>query len=122
MDQDQPAEVADWVKKRGEFIPGIRSGTPTKEYLSYLLARMTAVTAVYLAISALIPILGFAMLGTGRAFPYGGEAVVLLLAISIEAGADIRDEVLQANGYEGFLRLARVAGGPTMEPFWALAG
>jgi preprotein translocase subunit SecY len=102
-----PAEVADWMKKRGEFIPGCRPGTPTRQYLSYVLARMTAVTAVYLAISALIPILGFAMLGTDKAFPYGGEAVVLLLAISIEAGADIRDEVLLAGGYDGFLRLAR---------------
>ena len=101
-----PAEIADWMKKRGEFIPGLRPGRPTKQYLSYVLARMTAVTAVYLAISALIPILGFAMLGTDRAFPYGGEAVVLLLAVSIEAGADIREEGWQASGYEGFLRLA----------------
>ena len=100
-----PAEVANWIKKSGEFIPGHRPGMPTEQYLSYVLARITVVTAAYLAISALIPILGFAMLGTDRAFPYGGEAVVLLLAISIEAAADIRDEVELANGYEGFLRL-----------------
>jgi preprotein translocase subunit SecY len=99
-----PAELADGLKKRGQFIPGCRPGTPTRQYLSKVLARITVITALYLAISALIPILGFAMLGTGRAFPYGGEAVVLLLAISIEAVTDIGNEVRLAKGYESFLR------------------
>ena len=104
-----PAKIADTIQKNGTYIPGIRPGTPTRQYLSYVLARLTVVTAVYLVISALIPIFGFAMLGADRAFPYGGEAVVLFLAITIEAVADIRTEVLLVSGYEGFLRLGRIA-------------
>jgi preprotein translocase subunit SecY len=104
-----PVDLADRLAKNGMYIPGKRPGGPTRQYLSYVLARLTVVTAVYLAISALIPILGFAMLGADRAFPYGGEAVALLLAISIEAVTDIRAEVAVANGYESFLKLGRAA-------------
>jgi preprotein translocase subunit SecY len=110
-----PAKLADRMKKEGLYIPYIRPVTPTRQYLTYVLDRLTVVTAVYLVISALIPIFGFAMLGTERAFPFGGEAVVLLLAISIEAATDIRTDARLASGYESFLRLGRGAFGVRRE-------
>jgi len=96
-----PTELADQLKRQGWFIPGHRPGLPTREYLSCVLTRLSAVRALYLVISALIPILGFAMLGTDRAFPYGGEAVVLILAVSLDAGTGM-GYVVQTGPVTGF--------------------
>jgi preprotein translocase subunit SecY len=97
-----PTELADQLKREGWFIPGHRPGRPTREYLSCVLTRLSAVRAIYLVISALIPILGFAMLGTDKAFPYGGEAVVLILAVSLDAGTGM-GYVVQTGPVVGFL-------------------
>jgi Preprotein translocase subunit SecY len=58
-----PVEVADNMKKYGGFIPGIRPGRPTAEYLQYVLSRLTAPGSLYLGVLSLIPIIAFAMLG-----------------------------------------------------------
>jgi preprotein translocase subunit SecY len=97
-----PTELADQLKREGWFIPGHRPGAATREHLSCVLTRLSAVRAFYLVISALIPILGFAMLGTDRAFPYGGEAVVLILAVSLDAGTGM-GYVVQTGPVVGFL-------------------
>ena len=58
-----PVEVADNMKKYGGFIPGIRAGKPTAEYLDYVLTRITCPGALYLASIAIVPIVAFAFLG-----------------------------------------------------------
>ena len=60
-----PVEVADNMKKYGGFIPGIRPGRPTAEYLQYVLSRLTAPGSLYLGVLSLIPIIAFALLGGG---------------------------------------------------------
>ena len=57
-----PVEVADNMKKYGGFIPGIRPGGPTADYLSYVLSRLTAAGALYLGFIALIPMVAFGLL------------------------------------------------------------
>jgi preprotein translocase subunit SecY len=64
-----PDEVADNMKKYGGFIPGIRAGKPTAEYLQYVLSRITAPGAIYLALVAIIPIGALILFGATQNFP-----------------------------------------------------
>ena len=61
-----PEEVADNMKKYGGFIPGIRAGRPTAEYLDYVLTRVTLPGSLYLGLIALIPLIAFALVGANR--------------------------------------------------------
>src|SRR5215472_1045733 len=65
-----PTEVADNMKKYGGFIPGIRPGRPTAEYLNYVLTRLTAPGSVYLGVIALIPMIALALVGATQNFPF----------------------------------------------------
>jgi preprotein translocase subunit SecY len=98
-----PAEQAERLSRTGMFIPGFRPLTPTRRYLSYLLARISVIRAFYLAAWALIPILGFAMLGADASFPFGGEATVLLLSVSVEMALAIREAIEAAEPMQGIL-------------------
>ena len=62
-----PVDVADDMKKYGGFVPGIRPGRPTAEYLNYVLTRLTFPGSLYLGIIAIIPFAGFAFLGSANA-------------------------------------------------------
>ena len=64
-----PTEVADNMKKYGGFIPGIRAGRPTAEYLDYVLTRLTLPGSIYLAVIAIIPFIAFGLLGVGQPLP-----------------------------------------------------
>ena len=64
-----PVEVADNMKKYGGFIPGIRAGKPTAEYLDYVLTRITLPGSIYLAVIAIIPFVAFGFLGVGQTLP-----------------------------------------------------
>jgi preprotein translocase subunit SecY len=101
-----PTELADRLVRSSAFIQGLRPGKPTKQYLTYVLNRITPVRAFYLVILALIPIFGFAMLGADAAFPSGGEAVVLILTVSLDTVIDMDDQAqaAAAGNYTGFLQ------------------
>jgi preprotein translocase subunit SecY len=60
-----PADIADNMKKYGGFVPGIRPGKPTEEYLSYVLTRLTAPGAAYLGIVAMLPMIALGEMGLG---------------------------------------------------------
>ena len=95
-------EVADNMKRYGGFIPGIRAGRPTADYLGYVANRLTWVGAIYLAIVALIPTVLFSKLGImGGGF--GGTSIMILVGVGLQTVKDI-DAQLQQRHYEGFLR------------------
>ena len=95
-------EVADNMKRYGGFIPGIRAGRPTAEYLGYVANRLTWVGSIYLAIVALIPSITFAKMGVmGGGF--GGTSIMILVGVGLQTVKDI-DAQLQQRHYEGFLR------------------
>ncbi|HEY5224347.1 MAG TPA: preprotein translocase subunit SecY [Microbacteriaceae bacterium] len=98
-----PEEVADNMKKYGGFIPGIRAGRPTAEYLDFVLTRVTLPGSIYLAIVSLIPLIAFAMLGTAQNFPFGGASVLIIVGVGLETVKQI-DSQLQQRHYEGLLR------------------
>ncbi|MEO7980377.1 MAG: preprotein translocase subunit SecY [Sporichthyaceae bacterium] len=98
-----PTEVADNMKKYGGFIPGIRAGRPTAEYLDYVLSRITLPGALYLGAIALIPLMALALFNANSNFPFGGTAILIIVGVGLETVKQIESQLQQRN-YEGFLR------------------
>jgi len=98
-----PDEVADNMKKYGGFIPGIRAGRPTSEYLQYVLSRITAPGSLYLALVAIIPIGALIVFGATQNFPFGGTAILIVVGVGLDTAKQIESQ-LQQRSYEGFLR------------------
>ncbi|MEY3578439.1 MAG: hypothetical protein RIS49_417 [Actinomycetota bacterium] len=98
-----PEEVADNMKKYGGFIPGIRAGRPTAEYLQYVLSRITAPGALYLALVALIPVFALVLFGATQNFPFGGTAILIVVGVGLDTAKQIESQ-LQQRSYEGFLK------------------
>jgi preprotein translocase subunit SecY len=98
-----PTEVADNMKKYGGFIPGIRAGRPTAEYLSYVLTRITVPGAIYLALISLIPLIALVLVDANQNFPFGGTSILIIVGVGLETVKQIEAQ-LQQRHYEGFLR------------------
>ena len=98
-----PVEVADNMKKYGGFIPGIRPGRPTAEYLGYVLTRLTAPGSVYLGVVALIPMVAIGLVGASQQFPLGGTSILIAVGVGLDTVKQIESQLQQRN-YEGFLR------------------
>jgi len=98
-----PEEVADNMKKYGGFIPGIRAGRPTAEYLGYVLSRITAPGSSYLAIVAIIPMIALVLFQASQNFPFGGTAILIIVGVGLDTAKQIESQ-LQQRSYEGFLR------------------
>jgi len=98
-----PTEVADNMKKYGGFIPGIRPGRPTAEYLNYVLTRLTAPGSLYLAIIGLIPMVAFALMNVSNQIPFGGTSLLIMVGVGLDTVKQIESQLQQRN-YEGFLR------------------
>jgi preprotein translocase subunit SecY len=98
-----PEEVADNMKQYGGFIPGIRAGRPTEDYLAYVLSRITAPGALYLGLVALIPLIAFAVIGANQNFPFGGTSILIMVGVALDTVKQIESQLQQRN-YEGFLR------------------
>ncbi|GIJ26226.1 protein translocase subunit SecY [Micromonospora qiuiae] len=100
-----PTEVADNMKKYGGFVPGIRPGKPTADYLDFILSRITLPGALYLAIISILPSFFFIWLDRQQYmnFPFGGTAVLIMVGVALETSKQIESQLMQRN-YEGFLR------------------
>ncbi|MEU7899525.1 preprotein translocase subunit SecY [Nonomuraea sp. NPDC049152] len=98
-----PAEVADNMKKYGGFIPGIRPGRPTAEYLNFVLTRLTAPGALYLGLISMVPIIALAISGASQNFPFGGTSILIMVGVGLDTVKQIESQLQQRN-YEGFLR------------------
>jgi preprotein translocase subunit SecY len=99
-----PVERADDMKKYGGFIPGIRPGRPTAEYLQFVLSRITLPGSLYLGIVAVLPNFFFSLTsGNNQNFPFGGTAVLIMVGVGLDTVKQIESQLMQRN-YEGFLR------------------
>ena len=100
-----PDERADEMKKFGGFIPGIRPGRPTAEYLRFVLGRITLPGSIYLGVIAILPNLFLDLTGQGQNqnFPFGGTAVLIMVGVGLDTVKQIESQLMQRN-YEGFLR------------------
>jgi preprotein translocase subunit SecY len=97
-----PIETADNIRKYGGFIPGIRPGQPTAEYLSGVLNRITLPGSLFLASIALLPSI-FLAIWNITAFPFGGTAVLITVGVALETMKQLESQLLMRH-YEGFLR------------------
>ena len=98
-----PVEVSDNMKKYGGFIPGIRPGRPTAEYLGYVLNRLTSPGSLYLGVVALFPLIALAVIGVGNQFPFSGVSLLIMVGVGLDTVKQIESQLQQRN-YEGFLR------------------
>ncbi len=98
-----PEEVADNMKRYGGFVPGIRAGRATAEYLSYVLNRITWPGSLYLGVIALVPTIALVAFGASQNFPFGGTSILIIVGVGLETVKQIESR-LQQHHYEGFLR------------------
>jgi len=97
-----PTEVADNMKKYGGFIPGIRPGNPTAEYLKHVLDRITLPGSLFLGVITVLP-LALLNLTKDQPFPFAGTSVLIMVGVGLETVKQIESQLMLRN-YEGFLR------------------
>ena len=97
-----PVEMSDNMKKYGGFIPGIRAGKPTEDYLAYVLSRLTAPGSLYLGLISMIPTLAFVYLHANQNFPFGGTSILIIVGVALDTVKQVESK-LQQRHYEGFL-------------------
>lgn len=98
-----PEEISENMRRYGGFIPGIRAGRPTTEFLDYVISRITSAGAIYLGLIALIPLVAFAAIGTSQNFPFGGTSILIIVGVGLETVKQINAQMQQRN-YEGLLK------------------
>lgn len=105
--QYDPVDQAENMKKYGGFIPDIRPGRPTAEYLAYVMNRLLVVGSLYLAFIAVLPNLaldaGLAGSGQMGMSAFGGTAILIMVSVALTTVKQIESQLLQSN-YEGLLR------------------
>jgi preprotein translocase subunit SecY len=103
-----PTETADNLKKHGGFIPGIRPGERTAEYIDYVLSRITVIGAGYLAIVCMFP----EMLISYAAVPFyfGGTSLLIVVSVTMDTVAQVQGYLL-AHQYEGLIKRSKLRGG-----------
>src|SRR6201996_7415435 len=96
-----PVDQADNLKKYGGFIPGVRPGRPTAEFLDQILARLTFPGALYLAAVAALPAIVYAR--TGENFNFGGTSIIIVIGVALDTMKQLEAQLMMRN-YEGFLK------------------
>jgi preprotein translocase subunit SecY len=99
-----PVEQADNLKKYGGFIPGVRPGRPTAEFLDRILARLTFPGALYLAIVAALPTILISQTAPeATAFFFGGTSILIVVGVALDTMKQLEAQLMMRN-YEGFLK------------------
>jgi preprotein translocase subunit SecY len=102
-----PVETADNLKKYGGFIPGIRPGKNTSDYLDYVLTRLTVIGSAYLAIVCILP--EFLISEYSVPFYFGGTSLLIVVSVTMDTVAQIHSHLL-AHQYEGLIKKSKLRG------------
>jgi preprotein translocase subunit SecY len=102
-----PQETADNLRKYGGFLPGIRPGAKTAEYIDYVLTRLTVVGALYLSAVCVLPEILITNLGVP--FYFGGTSLLIAVSVTMDTVAQIQSHLL-AHQYEGLIKKAKLRG------------
>ena len=94
-----PAEVSNNIKKNGGFIPGIRAGKPTTEYLSSIITKLTVFGGLFLAIIAIVPML---LRFTSLNVSFGGTSILIVVGVALETVQQLESQLVMRH-YKGFL-------------------
>ncbi|MBU2221565.1 MAG: preprotein translocase subunit SecY, partial [Candidatus Omnitrophica bacterium] len=106
-----PIDISENMKKYGGFIPGIRPGNPTSEYLDFVMTRITLAGAIFIAIIAILPDFIMAWLKV----PYliasfaGGTSILIVVGVMLDTIKQIESHLVMHN-YEGFIKGAKIKG------------
>ena len=112
-----PADVAENMKKYGGFIPGVRPGQPTAEYIDFIINRVTLPGSIFLGLIAIAPeLFGFLLkAAAGLQIPYqvadffGGTALLIVVGVALDTIKQIESQLLMRH-YEGFMKRGRIKG------------
>lgn len=102
-----PVDIADNLKKYGGFIPGIRPGQKTSEYIYKVLARITFVGAIYLSVVCVLP--DIIRIYFDAPFYFGGTALLIVVGVALDTVSQIESHLL-TRSYEGFLKKGKIRG------------
>ena len=102
-----PSDTADNLKKHGGFIPGIRPGERTAQYIDHVLTRITVVGAIYITIVCLLP--EFLISATGVPFYFGGTSLLIVVSVTMDTVSQIQGHLL-AHQYEGLVKKSKLRG------------
>ena len=103
-----PADTADNLKKHGGFIPGIRPGKNTAEYLNHILTRLTVIGAAYLSLVCLLPEILISRYAVP--FYFGGTSLLIVVTVTLDTVGQIHSHLL-AHQYEGLIKKSKLKGG-----------
>lgn len=103
-----PQDTADNLKNHSGFIPGIRPGQRTAEYIDYVLTRITVVGAIYLVLVCLLP--EFLIARTGVPFYLGGTSLLIVVSVTLDTVAQVQGHLF-AHQYEGLIKKSKLRGG-----------
>jgi preprotein translocase subunit SecY len=109
--QFQPSQIADDLKKYGGYIPGVRPGKPTAEFLDYTMTRLTFAGAIFLTLIAVLP----SLLSQGLNVPtitaqfFGGTSLLIIVGVILDTMRQVETHLIQRH-YDGFLRKGRIRG------------
>jgi len=101
-----PVDLAENLKKQGAFIPGVKPGAKTVDYIDYVLTRITLAGAVYLASIALLPWLMLSALNI-QGFQFGGTSLLIVVGVALDTVQQMQQHLLLRH-YEGFMKKGRV--------------
>jgi preprotein translocase subunit SecY len=109
--QFRPDQIASDMKKNGAFVPGIRQGKPTQEYLESTMNRITLLGAVFLALIAILPTIVGRIMGVSQNISYffGGTALLILVGVVLDTMKQVESHLLMKR-YDGFMKRGRVRG------------
>lgn len=102
-----PEETAENLRKYGGFLPGIRPGKRTAEYLDYVLTRITVIGAAYITIVCLLP--EFLISNLGNSFYFGGTSILIVVTVTMDTVAQIQSHLL-AHQYDGLIKKSKMRG------------
>ncbi|MEM9222810.1 MAG: preprotein translocase subunit SecY [Pseudomonadota bacterium] len=102
-----PADTADNLKKHGGYIPGIRPGERTAQYIDYVLTRITVVGAIYLVLICLLP--EFLIASTAVPFYFGGTSLLIVVSVTMDTVTQVQGHLL-AHQYEGLVKKSKLKG------------
>ena len=109
--QFKPEQIASDMKKNGAFIPGIRQGKPTQEYLEQTMSRITLAGAIFLAVIAVLPTLIGRLMGVDARISqfFGGTSLLILVGVILDTSKQIESHLLMKR-YDGFMTRGRLKG------------
>ena len=100
-----PEDTADNLRKYGGFLPGIRPGARTAEYIDFVLSRLTLIGAIYLVIICMVPML----MGGGAAIALGGTSILIVVSVTMDTVSQVQSHML-AHQYEGLIKKSKLRG------------